>query len=160
MKFDFTSWENLSDIIFLMRTAWSEDAVYPKIRQEKKPQEKRRWWMRSKAVVLLVLNQVSWDSLSGSGLKVPCGVKSDGQASLPCIYPTIACSQTLSYSPSEYIFPFFNPNSLILFLSLYLSRLSLLCLCLCPCQNGISRLCWVTFPTLGGNSASHYITWL
>lgn len=83
----------------------------------------------SATAAFLVSNQVSGDSRSGSGLKVPCGVsETAGQAEarrsshIYVLYPPAHKPKIYIYIPPD----FFTLDSLILFLSLYLPLVCLL----------------------------------
>lgn len=79
---------------------------------------------------LLVLNQVSRDSLSGSGLKVPCGVSETVKSLTPFhranVYVLLA---DCIHSPSAHKHLLFKPGSLIMLLSPYLPEICLLAAC-------------------------------
>lgn len=83
----------------------------------------------SATAAFLVSNQVSGDSRSGSGLKVPCGVsETAGQAEarrsshVYVLHPPAHKPKNIYISPPD----FFTLDSLILFLSLYLPLVCLL----------------------------------
>lgn len=98
----------------------------------------------SATAAFLVSNQVSGDSRSGSGLKVPCGVsETAGQAEARRSSHVYVLHPPAHKPKNIYIYPprLLHPrliNSLSVTISS--SRLSPLCLRLRPCQDAISRL--------------------